>query len=212
MKTVLPVLAGIATLAVSSVASAAFTGLAADSYINGDFAVVDLYACYDSGDDVTLNAFNADITNLDWNHDDFLGPNWSPVLALSDVDSFVAIGGTTGAGNSTSGDPNFENLDGASIPDLAGWFPGAPPNLQGQAAANEAVGDGFYTLLGRFVIATPTAPASLDVNSISLTYNQGLGTPAEQTTTSGSFAFVPAPGALALLGLAGLAGSRRRRA
>ena len=39
------------------------------------------------------------------------------------------------------------------------------------------------------------------------TFNEGIGTPGQQD----SFTIVPAPGALALLGLAGLAGRRRRK-
>ena len=43
-------------------------------------------------------------------------------------------------------------------------------------------------------------------STLSVTWNEGIGTGAEQA----NFTVVPAPGALALLGLAGLAGRRRR--
>ena len=60
----------------------------------------------------------------------------------------------------------------------------------------------FGVLIGRFA-----SMDSINRNWLSLeaTWNQGLGTPGEQ----GQFV-IPAPGAVALLGLAGLAGRRRR--
>lgn len=223
MKTALPVMAGVGSLVLSAAASAAFTGLVGDTY-NVDqggiiYSVLDVYANFDSDQDVLLNVFNTNLTNLAWVHDDFLADNWNPNLALSAIDSWVAVGGSWGAGdNTTSGDPNFNGLNGQDIPVNAGWFNSSPPNLQGQAGTPSFVNpntptDGFFTIIGRFVIAEVTSPTSLDIQSLSLTWNQGIGTPSQQATiTDVSLAYIPAPGALALLGLAGLAGSRRRRA
>jgi len=74
--------------------------------------------------------------------------------------------------------------------------------------------NGAATRIMRLVFLNPPSTGKGFSIEGSFTNNQGLGTPAVQ----GDFAFsaalcaVPAPGALALLGLAGLAGGRRRRA
>ena len=52
-----------------------------------------------------------------------------------------------------------------------------------------------------------TGEGAFVYGSYSLAFTSGMG-----GSTSGSFTVLPAPGALALLGLAGLAGTRRRRA
>ena len=57
--------------------------------------------------------------------------------------------------------------------------------------------------LGRFSYA---GDFSLEGTTFEVTWNQGLGTPGNRAM----FTVVPAPGAMALLGLAGLAGRRRR--
>ncbi|MCA9284880.1 MAG: PEP-CTERM sorting domain-containing protein [Phycisphaerales bacterium] len=218
MKTALPVMAGIGSLVLSAAASAAFTGFAGDSYNvesgGATYCVLDLYVCFDEAN-VLLNVFNANISNdagADYHHEDLFGPNWNPNFSLNGAaDSFVSIGMAAPGANSTSADPNFPNFGGNAIPANAGWFNSNPPNLQGAASANPNLGDGFYTFIGRFVIAEVTSPTKLS-GVVSVTYNSGLGTPSSQNTGEFSFGWVPAPGALALLGLAGLAGSRRRRA
>ena len=60
------------------------------------------------------------------------------------------------------------------------------------------------TLIGRFAYAEEF---SLEGTVFSATWNQGLGTSGQQA----EFIVTPAPGAIAMLGLAGLAGGRRRR-
>jgi MYXO-CTERM domain-containing protein len=62
----------------------------------------------------------------------------------------------------------------------------------------------LQTIIAQFVFKNTIAGFS---TPITIGYNQGLGTSAQFATSS--FA-VPAPGAVALLGLAGLAGRRRR--
>ena len=217
MNTALPVVAGLGSLVLTAAASAGFVGIYGDSYESGGFAVIDVYAQFDTGDDVVLNVFNANISNSDgsgWFHDDPVGGSWNPFLVDSGaIESFVTIGGFGGPFNNswTTPDPNWgdDGFNQAGIPANAGWFNNNPPNLAGQA---QDLGDGMFgTWLGRFVIDLPSSPVSLNFAG-SLTFNQGLGTDPEQPSFDASIAYVPAPGALALLGLAGLAGSRRRRA
>ena len=59
-------------------------------------------------------------------------------------------------------------------------------------------------LIGRF---SYDGDFSLEGSTLEVTWNQGLGTPGEQ----GQFTVnIPAPGAMALFGLAGFAARRRR--
>lgn len=154
------------------------------------------------------------------------------------ADSFVTIGGTNANTNSTNPDPNWGD-DGfyqAGIPALAGWFNGNPPNNAGQANVVGGL-DGFNTFVGRFVLVAKkilkTTTVDGNGNIISVEFSDTADTlsfkgnvTATPTGNNGlgdsifDFAFIlneqtvviPAPGALALLGLAGLAGGRRRRA
>ncbi len=142
------------------------------------------------------------------------------------------------ASNSTSADPNWGD-DGffqAGIPALAGWFNGNPPNNQGQALAVGGLA-GFNTFVGRFVcvakkiLKTTTVDGQGNILSVEFsdtadTLSFKANVTATPTGNNGQsikifdYAFIlneqtvviPAPGALALLGLAGLAGGRRRRA
>ena len=208
MKNALPVVAGLGSLVLTAAASAGFVGIYGDSYQSGDFAVIDVYAQFDTTDDVVLNVFDTAIANSNgasFHHSDVIpGGSWNPFL----VDS--SFGGQF-SNSWTTPDPNWgdDGFNQAGIPADAGWFNNNPPNLAGQA---QDLGDGIIgTWLGRFVIELPSAPVNLNFAG-SLTFNQGLGTDPNQPSFDASIAYVPAPGALALLGLAGLAGSRRRRA
>ncbi|MAC18898.1 MAG: hypothetical protein CMJ23_04320, partial [Phycisphaerae bacterium] len=83
---------------------------------------------------------------------------------------------------------------------LAGWYNGNPPTLNGQVVDNDGT---LGVLVGRFAY---DGDFSLEGSALEVTWNQGLGTPGQQA----GFIVTPAPGALALLGLAGIAGRRRR--
>lgn len=228
------VIASLGSLTLAGVALAAPTGLYWESSsvtVGGqEWCVGRLYLCYDNPADTLLNVFNASISinGGQFNHNDAQtaganGPvgSWSansffpPLFGNPAIDSFVTIGGTTSTvvanGNSTNFDPSFNGGAGSTV--SGGWFNGNPPNLQGKSGALPGQ-NGTYTLLGQFVTSAG-AGKTLSV-SLKQTSNQGLGTPSyPQSEFSGLFEFcgpVPAPGALALLGLAGLAGGRRRRA
>ena len=189
--------------------------------------VQDLYLMSDSGADVALNVFNMDTsgatdaatsyfqsaTSTGWIAQNAGSIFDNPALRLAD--SFVTIGGMAqdtllpeqapGAGQGTGLDPNFGGNTAAAPGALAGWYNGSPPNLNGQVGqvAMPDTSFGLGVMVGRF--ATLDA-ADLVGTTLEVTWNQGLGTGGQQA----AFTVTPAPGAVALLGLAGLAGRRRR--
>ena len=189
--------------------------------------VQDMYLMSDNGADVALNVYNMDTssaanaassyfqsaTSTGWLAQNAGGIFDNPALRLAD--SFVTIGGMAqdtllpeqapGAGAGTGLDPNFGGNTAAAPGALAGWYNGSPPNLNGQVGqvAQPDASFGLGVMVGRF--ATLDA-ADLVGTTLEVTWNQGLGTGGQQA----SFTVTPAPGAVALLGLAGLAGRRRR--
>ncbi|MFO0826942.1 MAG: hypothetical protein U0572_02245 [Phycisphaerales bacterium] len=203
------VIAGAAALAVSGLASASFVGFEVDHSTSGGLEVYKVYAKFSSANDVVLNAFGT--TNLaasNFNDADFVGGSWSPQFTQPGqeaVDSYVTIGGVPGFGNSTNADPGWggAGFNQPGIPNGAGWFNSNPPNLQGKVGADNR------TLLAQFVYLAGTGGLPQYTSALQVGYNQGLGT----ATVFGGGEFtigVPGPGAVALLGLAGLAGRRRR--
>jgi hypothetical protein len=179
--------------------------------------VRDIYMVSNDGADTLLNVYN-------WNtvggaasyFQSFTGTGWQPTnlggpfdtTALQQADSFVTIGGfgagalqTPGAGAGSGLDPNFGGNNAAAPGPDAGWYNGSPPSLNGAVMTYDSGVVG--TLIGRF---TSTEEFSLIGTMFEATWNQGLGTPGQQA----GFMVTPAPGALALLGLAGVAGRRRR--
>jgi len=117
----------------------------------------------------------------------------------SSTDSFVTATGTYGSG--TALDPNFNPATGSSIPALAGWYDGTP-------GVNNLVDSNSMSFMVAQIVRSPTA--SLYVGSLELTY-KATGT-AVGIFGNGTFVIpgIPAPGAVALAGLAGLTGRRRR--
>ena len=182
--------------------------------------VSDLYLLSDDGADTVLNVYNMEmasagqveyfqsVTGTGWTPTNLGGIFDTPALRLAD--SFVTIGGfsfdgepaqSPGAGSGTGLDPNFGGANAAYPGDLAGWYNGSPPSLNGQVGEGAA---GLGVLIGRFA---SVGGHDLSGSELFVTWNQGLGTPGNQ---AGFIVNVPAPGALALLGLAGLTGRRRR--
>jgi hypothetical protein len=219
-------------VAVASSADAGVLGFAAFSRTasNGN-VVVDLVAVTAAGDRM-LNAFNVSTTSTFIQQTGTATRGFKPDAASSTrsniVDSFCTIGveggapyegqyyasGATGAdGGFTSG---WTTL-GTTMPTNAGWFV-SPPTLPDNVAeslstfeglranSNAAAAGGSNGIwLGHWVFAAGTTSAR-----ISLTVSVSSG---GQTTTGSAVNFeqiVPAPGALALLSLAGVASRRRR--
>ena len=216
-------------LAVAASASADITGAMTVDYVvtaedfGGDVVTVnvsDLYLTSNDAADTALNVYNMSMASTGQVNyfQSATGVGWTPTNlgsifdteALRRADSFVTIGGfdfglepvqSPGAGSGTGLDPNFGG-NGAAFPgDLAGWYNGSPPSLNGQVGDTAA---GLGVLVGRFAF---DGDFDLSGSELFVTWNQGLGTPGNQ---AGFIVNVPAPGAVALLGLAGLTGRRRR--
>ena len=152
---------------------------------------------------VFLNAYNWTTLggSLSALHNDGLS-SWDPAYTNagnSSTDSFVTATGTYGSG--TALDPNFNPPTGSSIPALAGWYDGTP-------GVNNLVDSNSMSFMVAQIVRAPTA--SLYVGSLELTY-KASGT-AVGIFGNGTFVIpgIPAPGAVALAGLAGLTGRRRR--
>ena len=213
-------------------ATASITGAVVNNYSGTyeDFGgvtvtvnVSHLYLTSDDAADTALNVYNFQMApaGMVEYYQSITGTGWLPTNlagifdneAIRQVDSFVTIGGfdfssrpaqAAGAGAGTGLDTNF---GGNTVPypgALAGWYNGNPPNLNGQVG-NTVVGLGV--LVGRFSEPAQLDKVSIVGSTLEVTWNQGLGTPGQQ---AGFVVNVPAPGALALLGLAGIAGRRRR--
>ena len=231
ITTTLPLLA---TVGLAAAASADITGAYVVSYtvMTEDFGgtavsvnVQDLYLSSDDAADTVLNVYNLDLvaaarvdyfqsaTGTGWLPSNLGGIFDTPALRLAD--SFVTIGGfaqdtlvpeqAPGAGSGTGLDPNFGGNSALRPGTDAGWFNSSPPSLNGQVGqvATEIGGLDLGVLIGRFSF---DGDFDLGGSTLEVTWNQGIGTAGEQA----SITVVPAPGALALLGLAGLAGRRRR--
>jgi len=225
MKTT--VLAGLAgSLVIAGAASAQFIGWGANTYLvdangaqvsdpfDGVYSVLDLYATFESST-IVVNVFNMSVvSSANFVQNDAFGPSWSPNQFVPGIgnpltDSFVTIGGAPGSlsapTNTTNFDPSFATTANSVT---GGWFNGNPPNQQGATAG--AGGFAFATWVGRFVIDAPGGGDGLATLAVSGSMTASFGNAFDSQTFK--FAAIPAPGALALLGLAGLAGTRRRRA
>ncbi len=207
-------------------------GVAYDAYA--------LYARMNGATDTALNAYNLSVVagsvgagidaygqfyhkdNATYNTNVLMKEfgSWSPTMTTAanrPLDSYLMIGGVASATNTTNADPSWNSGGsgahagsalGWSRPDLVdngtiGWFNSSPPNNQGRVGGTGNTATDIR--LGNFVIA---AGSNGGVWNLTFAYNNGVAGSAVQFATS-TFN-LPAPGALALLGLAGFAGRRRR--
>ena len=184
--------------------------------------VVDMYMLSNDTSDVMLNIYNMtlpasaqltyyqSITGAGWAPNNLGGPFDTEATRIGD--SFVSIGGvdfanpeqSPGVGAGTSLDPNFGGSNADFPSDLAGWFNSNPPTLNGQVGETTL---GLGVFVGRFSSTQALDQSNFVGTTLEATWNQGLGTPGQQS----QFAVIPAPGSLALLGMAGLIGTRRRK-
>lgn len=209
--------------AFASAASAAFTGWSSEVVnLNNGRYILNVYANFSDTGDRLLNCVNANITTNSAGgfYQSAANPFWAPggtQNSMTSDDSWVTIdtnpNGNGNAFGGTSGDPNFVNFNdssGTTTYDFsviesagtgAGWFNGNPSNSYGFA-------DGGRVLAAHFVVTGSSSVVNWNVTCIVKLSNGQTVT--GQGTGPNTFA-VPAPGAIALLGAAGLA-SRRRRA
>jgi len=151
---------------------------------------------------------------------------WAPQLTGSATtnrpfDSYLTIGGGATATNTSNADPSWPASGGgwnrADLPsvDTIGWFNSSPPNFQGRVGNSPAggtVANGWTAAvpaggvrLGQFILSQ--GDTAFRTYTLRTAYNNGTG--GGVVFADDSFT-LPAPGAIALLGLAGLAGRRRR--
>ena len=224
-------IATLAGLALAGSASASFTEFytVKTTTVSGAVSldVYKIYARFNGPTDTILNAFNlnglAGAPMAAFYHKDNASGNsgslssgfgtWNPALTGSATlnrpfDSYLTIGGVASATNGTSADPSWGNPDSWNRPDIpnnvnAGWFaPGG--SIAGRVGQAGNTADSV--ILGQFVVAAGTGFGG--GYSITIGYNSGVaGAPVQ---FANGFFLVPAPGAIALLGLAGLTGRRRR--
>ena len=230
-------IAAVAGLAVSGVASATFTSYVVTSanVTSGaqNLVVYNVFARFNGPTDTLLNCFNlgaaagsgTSLTGF-WHKDNASGNSgtlgqefgtWNPsqtgsITLNRPFDSYLTIGGLAAPTNATNADPSWGNPDSWNRPDVpnganAGWFNSNPPSNAGRVGINNNLADSVR--LGQFVMDRDAAGTTWNLK---IGYNSGVaGAPvqfAEATFVLGLP--VPAPGAIALLGLAGLAGRRRR--
>lgn len=216
------VLASVVASTLAASASASFTGFESVRTITAaGNTQYKLYANFSAGNYVFLNAFSWANTGaaLNARHQDAAedldgnpSQSWSASVnllgtAARDNDSWVTASGSgTSAGNDASLDPGFNPSNGNSIPNGAGWFDATP----GTANVIAAGGASGYRMLLMQIVRNGNDADLFATFYVKNSFKLAGTTTAlfgEGTFTIGS---VPAPGALALLGLAGMAGRRRR--
>jgi len=226
--------AGLAIAASASVANASFVGWVGALSNHGSFVYLDVYAGMSGSNDHLLSVFNMNISSAGATFVQGATPDtsrWAPSYGTAtrdSADSFVTFGeenynGITYSSSETTRDPNFTNyfVAGATtIPTLAGWYSPNPLSTAGDAlslvpAVQHATVLGAPADFGIWVAhfafdASSIAPGA----SVHFEGQSGYRLAGSQTALFGrdSQTFVlPAPGALALLGLGGVAARRRRR-
>ena len=208
--------------AVASVASAGFTGYSVQRTITaGGNIQYQVFANWDQSGLVFLNAFNfaTQSGTMNARHQDaFVADGevgtWTAGTSIASAadraeDSWVTASGlATNSGWGTALDPGFAN--GGTVGDInngAGWYD-ATPGTPNAIAAGGTQG-GYRILLAQIV------RNGNDADALATFYLKNSFKVAGTTTalfSEGTFSIgvVPAPGAVALLGVAGLAGRRRR--
>ncbi|RLS90700.1 MAG: hypothetical protein DWI10_07540 [Planctomycetota bacterium] len=231
-------LAGLAVTCTSSAAFIGYTVVETDVTHSG-YALTrfELFANFNAATDTVLNVYNfsayggwaghANLGSGFWHKDDSnssaagvlsqTSGSWAPQLTGNATtnrpfDSFLLIGGHAVASNSTTADPSWvgggANPNGwnqAQLPlynDL-GWFNAFPPNMQGAVGSDP--NSATTVKLGQFMLSQ--SDHADRKYTLRIAINNGLGTAV--VASDGTF-HLPAPGAIALLGLAGLKTRRRR--
>ena len=206
---------------------------------NGN-TVIDVFAVMSNASDRLLSVSNANLTTTQGGSTPSTyvqqagtaTRGWKPDATTStrsnDVDSFMTIGVDGGApydgqyyaSAGTGADGNFTNWStlAPTVPVNAGWFlspPTLPDNvaesMSGMTGTRTNTGTAGSSNLGIWCAHLVMAPGTASVFWGGTSAVKDGVTGATVTTTALATNLIPAPGALALLGLAGFS-SRRRRA
>ena len=233
------ILAPVAGLAVAASASATFTSFVVTSAnvtnSGQSLTVYTVVARFNGPTDTVLNCFNfgaaagsnSSMTGF-WHKDNAYYNSgvlsqsfgtWNPsqtgsITLNRPYDSYLTIGGQATPTNTTNADPswtsggnaNASSWNRSDLPNngTLGWFNSNPPNLQGRVG--QTGNTATDVRVGQFVLSQ--GDSSARTYTVTLGYNDGVaGSPVQFATANFT---LPAPGAVALLGLAGLAGRRRR--
>ena len=214
-------------------ASAGFTGWTAAMSSDANYIYMDVFAGFNSAADHVLNVFDMNIAAQGTSFYQAPGMStsrWAPGAYTStdtSADSFVTLGdtvyqGVRYAGTTTAADPSFTNyntFNATSIPTNAGWYSTTPLGPEGDAVALSAIqgkqwfGEDslFVVRVAHFVFTVSSVQSGSTVSFAGSTgYRTGSSTDVSFGYDTKSFQ-VPAPAAMALLGLAGILGTRKRR-
>jgi hypothetical protein len=214
------VLATVAASTLASAASASFTGYSVERATTvGGNTRYSVYANFSASNLVFLNAFSfVNVSGtMNARHQDTFSADgevgtWQAGPSVSSADrgedSWVTASGlATSSGWQSALDPGFAN--GGTVGDInngAGWYDATPGSPNAIAAGGT---QGGYRILLAQIVRNGN-----DADALATFYLKNSFKVAGTTTalfSEGTFTIgVPAPGAMALLGLAGLAGRRRR--
>ena len=223
------VLGTAATAALATAASADFLGFDGEVSVVDQYTVIKMSAVFSSESDIALNLFEMQVVTEDgagFNQSDVqagAGGTWAPNASLdipgfanSAIDSYGTIGYGVGADAATNGtalDPTFLDNGGGLgpfVPSGAGWYNGNPTSQQtGSVYGGGTDGlSGYGVTVGQFVFETSRMNT---INFFIFDGQIGYANPEVQFGGDVYTYGIPAPGALALLGLGGIASRRRRK-
>ena len=227
-------LAAVSSSALCAIASADFVGWTATIRNVGTHELVDIFAAFDGPTDRLFNVFDAQVSAANcsiYQQSGMPTSRWMPATGTASwnsVDSFVTLGsymdgGQRCAAMGTTADPNFTNygtFNATQIPSMAGWYNNQPAGQEGMVedmstfTAPSFMGAtasyGVWVAHMAIPSSSVTAGSVLQFNA-KVTYTTMVGGGALFGNDAATFA-LPAPGAFAMLGLAGVAtGTRRRR-
>ena len=212
----------------------AASSAASTATVNGASRVYELFIVFDEADDILNSIGNADFSSIDGNNliqtgvfgsvqdtDGDLNPGAWGFVPESQWDSYVGIGGPFPGAGSTSTDPDF-GFSATGV--MGGWFdvPGGDGSRQGVAGNGVDLGGGLWGVFaGQFVLeGAGDAGARGNMIGNGNIFSDGfagqldvnwLDAAGGANNAEAGVRIVPAPGAAALFGLAGLTAGRRRR-